>query len=340
MGLSSFTGGTMCSSSLAEVVLLLVWPFAIFGQEVTPNTYAPPLTLERMMQYDPTFSGLNLSVLAADPVNFRATIGKQAASGRLVAQMLLGEAYIPPECTYLPFKTAPADCPQDPLPNNLLGLTPSFDAAIHWLTLASEHGNGEASEILAQVVERSIRSSIPSRYQMTDVAHYHELARSQGYDLQDVEISCYSLDPSGPTDHLIMADTPVEYQVVPQELDSLHAAGASGLLRWGATSRNSGLGGILQHPEGPRVHTRVILGNPPSHELTVPLGNRVDVTYLQQGDRIVTIPSTYPALRRVLSIRPPTADEPAGAMLQGIDALFGGGCSTRTFPKQSSSPKP
>jgi len=254
--------------------------------------------------------------------------------------MLLGEAYIPPECTYLPFKTAPADCPQDPLPNNLLGLTPSFDAAIHWLTLASEQGNGEASEILAQVIERSIRSPTPSRYQMTDVAHYHELARSQGYDLQDVEISCYSLDPSGPADRLIMADTPVEYQFVPQELDSLHAVGASGTLRWGATSRDSGLGGILQHPEGPRVHTRVILGDPTSHELLVPLGDRVDVTYLQQGDRIVTIPSTYPALRRVLSIRPPTADGPAGAMLQGIDALFGGGCATRTFPQQSSLPKP
>jgi hypothetical protein len=220
-----------------------------------------------------------------------------------------------------------------------LGITPSFDFAIHWLSLASEQGNGEASEILAQVIERMIRSPIPTHYRMTDVAHYHALARSQGYDLQDDEISCYSLDPSGPADRLIMANTPVQYQFTPQELDSLHAAGASGTLRWGGGNIRPGWSGMLQHPEGPRVHTRVILGSPASHQLFIPMGNRVDVTYLQQGDRIVSIPSTYPALRRVLSIRPPTADEPAAAMLQGVDGLFGG-CATRTFPQRSILPKP
>jgi hypothetical protein len=309
------------------------------GQEVAPNTYVPPPTLERMMLDDPTFSGANLWVLAADQANFRATVEKQAASGKLIAQMLLGAAYLPPECTFLPFKTAPADCPKDPLPNNLLGLTPSFDLAIRWLSRASEQGNGEASEILAQVIERTIRSPIPSRYQMTDVAHYHVLARSQGFDLQDVEISCYSLDPAGPADRLIIANTQAEYQFTPQELDSFHAAGASGTLRWGGGNINPGSTTVLRHPEGPRIHIRVILGRPVSHELFVPLGDRVDVVYLQQGDRIVTIPSTYPALRRVLSIRPPTADEPAAAMLQGVDGQFGG-CATRTFPPQSSLPKP
>jgi hypothetical protein len=329
----------MRSSPLAVVVLLLVWPFGLLGQEVTPNTYAPPLTLERMMLDDPTFSGANLWVLAADKANIRATVEKQAASGKLLAQMLLGVAYIPPECSFLPFKTAPADCPKDPLPNSPMGLTPSFDLAIQWLSRASEQGNGEASEILAQVIGRSIRSPIPSRYQITDVAHYHALARSQGFDLQDVEISCYPLDPRGPADRLIMADTQVEYQFTPQELDSLHAAGASGTLRWGGMNVNPGITVLLRHPEGPRIHTRVILGRPASHELFFPLGDRVDVLYLQQGDRIVTIPTTYPVLRRVLSIRPPTADEPAAARLQGIDGQFGG-CATRTFPPQSSVPKP
>jgi hypothetical protein len=330
----------MRSSSLAVVVLLLVWPFGLLSQEVTPNTYTPPLTLERMMLDDPTFSGANLWALAADPVNFRATVEKQAASGKLLAQILLGAAYIPPECTFLPFKTAPADCPNDPLPNNALGLTPSFDLAIHWLSRASEQGNGQASEILAQVIERTIRSPIPSHYQMTDVAHYHALARSQGFDLQDVEISCYSLDPTGPAGRLIMASTPVEYQFTPQQLDSLHVAGASGTLWWGSTSIQSGLSVLLRHPEGPKVHTRVILAGPPSHEVLVPLGDRVDVLYLQQADRIVTIPPTYPTLRRVVSFRPPTADEAARAMPQGIDGKFAGGCATRTFPPQSSLPKP
>jgi hypothetical protein len=329
----------MRSPSLAVVGILLVWPFALFCQEVTPNAYAPPPTMERLMQDDSTFNGQNLWVLAADPVSWRATLEKQAASGKLVAQILLGEAYIPPECTFLPFKTAPADCPEDPT-NNLLGLTRSFDTAIHWLTLASEQGSGEASEILAEVIERTIKSPTPTRYQMTDVAHYHALARSQGFDIQDVEISCYSLDPNGPAGRLIMADAPVEYQFTPRELDSLHAAGASGTLRWGSTNGiQSGTTVLLRHPEGPKIHTKVILGHPTSHEVFAPLGDRVDVVYLQQRDQIVTIPPTYPALRRVLSIRPPTADEPAAALLQGIDGRFGG-CATQTFPPQSSLPKP
>jgi hypothetical protein len=339
MELNSSIGVFMRWPSLVVAVPLFVWPLNLLGQEVTHSMYIPPPTLEQMMVDDPTFGGANLWRLAADPPNFRAIVEQQAASGKLVAQMLLGETYIPPECTFLPFKIAPGDCPQDPKQPNLLGLTPSFDLAIHWLTLASEQGNGEASEILAQVIERAIRSSNASHYQMAEVARYHAFARSQGFDLQDDEISCYSLDPSGPADRLIMAAAPAEYQLTPQELDSLHAAGASGTLRWGGDNIRPGWTNLLQHPEGPRVHTRVILGAPASHELLVPMGNRVDVTYLQQGDRIVTIPSTYPALRRVLSIRPPTADEPAAALLQGVDGQFGG-CATRTFPSQSGLPKP
>jgi TPR repeat protein len=71
-------------------------------------------------------------------------------------------------------------------------LTGSFEEAIHWLKLASGQGSGEACEILAQVMERAIRSSAITKYQMTDVIHYHAAARAQGYDLQDVEYSCES----------------------------------------------------------------------------------------------------------------------------------------------------
>ena len=322
----------MRTSSLAVVILWVIWPFAMSGQQATPDTYIPPPTLFRLMQEDPTFNGENLWVLAADPVSFRATLEKQAASGKLLAQILLGEAYLPPECTFLPFKTAPADCPQDPVPNNFLGLTRSFDLAIHWLTLASEQGSGEASEILAQVIDRTIKSPTPSRYRMTDVAHYHALARSQGYDLWDVEYSCYTLDPSHPTDHLIMAETSTEFQLTPLEIDALHAAGASGTLRWRGTSRTSGLGGLLQHPEGPKIHTRVILSRLTSYEMLVPMADRVDVVYLQQGNRIVTVPSTYPAIRRKISFRPPTAEEGAGAAFQEIDGRFAGGCTSPILP--------
>lgn len=325
----------MRASSVVVVVLWVVWPFAIVGQQAPPDTYAPPLlTLERLMLTDPTFSGLSLWALAADPPTFRATLEKQATSGNLVAQMFLGLAYLPPECTYLPFKTAPADCPQDRVPNRPFDVTPSFDVGIHWLTLASQQGSGEASEMLAQAMERAIKSPTPSGYRMTDVAHYHALARSQGYDLQDVELSCYTLDQSHPTDRLTMADIPAEFQFTPQQLDALHAAGASGTLKWGSTSGgNSRITAALQHPEGPRIHTRIILSRPAPHETLVPLGDRVDVVYLQLGDHIVTVPPTYPALRRKLSFHPPTSQENQGDTLQQIDGRFEGACTPPASPQ-------
>lgn len=324
----------MRASCFVVVVLWMVWPFAIAGQQAAPGTYAPPLlTLERLMLTDPTFSGLSLWALAADPPTFRATLEKQATAGNLVAQMFLGGMYIPHECAYLPFKTAPADCPQDFIPHSVLGLTPSFDLAIHWLTLASQQGSGEASEMLAQVMERTIKSSVPLGYRMTDVAHYHALARSQGYDLQDVEVSCYTLDQSHPTDRLTMADIPAEFQFTSQQLDALHAAGASGTLKWGSTSINSGITTALQHPEGPRIHTRVILSRPASHETLVPMANRADVVYLQLGDRIVTVPSAYPVLLRKLSFHPPTAEENTGNTFQEIDGRFVGGCTPPASPQ-------
>lgn len=323
-------------SSPALIPLLLASHYAALAQQVTQSTYVPPPTMEQMLLTDPTFGGGNMWILAANPAFFHATLEKQAASGKLLAQMMLGAAYIPPECIYLPFKTAPSDCPHDYPAPGPLAVTPSFELAIHWLSLASQQGNGEASEMLAEVIERMLKSPNSTHYQMTDVAHYHALARYQGFNLQDDEVNCYSLDPSGPADSLTMANTPAEYQFTPQELDSLHAAGASGTLRWGGGGAPGGTS-LLRHPEGPKVHNKVILGSPASHELLASMGDRVDVTYLQQGDRIVTIPSTYPALQRVLSIRPPTADELAAALLQGVDGQFGG-CATRTYPAQSKLP--
>ncbi len=318
----------MRASSLVVLLIGMIGSFDVFGQQPTPGTYVPPVLTERLMQDDPVFNGANLWTLAADPAKFRATLEKQAASGKLLAQILLGVGYIPPECTFLPFKTAPADCPQDPLPNNPLGLTRSFDQAIHWLTLASAQGSGEASETLAQVIERAIQSPTPLGYRMADVAHYHAVARAQGYDLQDVEISCYTLDKSGPADRLIMAETPAEYRLAPHDLDALHAAGVSGTITFGGASINPGITTLLRHPEGPRVHTRVILGRPASHEMLVPMADRVGVVYLQEGDRIVTVPATYPPIKRKISFHPATAENGAGAAFQEIDGSFAGGCAS------------
>lgn len=317
---------------LAAACLWVLWPPAMFGHEAAPDTYTPPPTLFQLLQEDPTFGGANGYYLAADKANFLATVERQAASGKLVAQMMLGGAYIPPECIFHPYKTAPAECPQDHTPNNDWGLTPSFDLAIHWLTLASMQGNGEASEILAQIIDRMIHSPTPSRYQMADVARYHALARSQGYDLQDVDYLCYSLDPSHPTDRLTMSGTPpTEYSFTPQDLEALQAAGASGTISW-RNGSGPDITTLLRHPEGPKFRLKVILGRPPSKQILVPMADRVDVVYLQHGDHVVTIPPTYPTIRRKISFRPRTDEQGAGAGFQQIDGHFSDGCTVTALP--------
>jgi hypothetical protein len=283
---------------------------------------------------DPAFSDAMTKFYASgDQPRFRAFIEKQAAGGNLLAEIFLGAAYIPSECTFLPFKNAPADCTNGPPGGNSLGLTRSFEEAIHWLKLASGQGSGEAREILAQVMERAIRSSASTNYQMTDVAYYHAVARAQGYDLQDVEYSCYSLDEGHPAERLVMANTPTpsEFLSPSQELDALHAAGASGTLRWRGTADQS-VTVILRHPEGPKVHIRVILAHAVSREVAVPLPNRVDATFLQIENRIVTVPSSYSKIARVMVLQPSTKEDAGGAAFQSIDGTFANGCTAPTGP--------
>jgi hypothetical protein len=61
--------------------------------------------------------------------------------------------------------------------------------------------------------------------------------------------------------------------------------------------------------------------------------DRVDLIYLQQGDRIAILPPAYPAMRRRISFRPSSAEKEAGAEFQAIDGSFtGGGCASLTPP--------
>jgi hypothetical protein len=303
------------------------------GQEAAGSGYKPPPTLERNMMEDPVFSNAIMKAYASgDRAGFRAFIEKQAAEGNPLGEFFLGAAYIPPECTFLPFKNAPVDCPGEPASNNPLGLISSFPDAIHWFGLASAQGNGEASEALAQVMERAIRSSATTRYQMTDVAHYHALARSQGYDLQNVDYSCYSLDAGHPDDLLVMpASVPPEFRLEPEVLAALHAAGASGTVKFRGRS-DQPLTVLLRHPEGPKVHISVVVAHAVSHEIAVPLPDRVDVVFMQAGDGIIPVPSSYPKISRVMILKPPTKEGAGGAAIQSIDGTFENACPVLAQP--------
>jgi hypothetical protein len=270
---------------------------------------------------------------SGDAAAFREKVERLANSGDVNAQIVMAGAYTPPECTYLPFKTAPADCPTDLKPTNPFGVTNSFDLAFHWLKLASDQGNGEATEMLAQLTERAIRFSALPNETMADVARLHALARSQGFDLQDVEYTCYSLDPVPGADTLTLeTKAPAEATLSSEELAQLHTAGVSGKLRWQVICIQPNMTVALHHPEGPKVHLRIIVSSAMTREVKVPLPNRTDVIYLQQADRVVTFPTIYPAMLRSLAFRPSTAREPGGAFFQGIDGHFSSICPSPARP--------
>jgi hypothetical protein len=317
----------------AGVLLLLSSRGMAAGQEAAEYGYKAPPTFQRSVMEDPAVSSVFESAYASgDPASFRAFLEKQAAGGNPLWEYFLGAAYIPPECTFLPFKNAPQDCPNDPPANNPLGLTRSFATAIHWLGLASAQGDGEASEVLAQAMERGIRTSALTTYTMSDVARYHALARSQGYDLQNVDYSCYSLDAGDPADQLVMATSvPDEFRIEPEALAALHAAGASGTVTFRARS-DQPLTTLVRHPEGPKVHIRVVLSHPVSHEVVVPLPNRVDVVFAQVGDGIVAVPASYPKIARVMVLKPATNENPGVAAIQSVDGTFSNACQVLAQP--------
>jgi hypothetical protein len=315
-------------------LVALLASFAIAHPQEPSGPYIPPPTLAHSFEDDkPLVQAMTSFYGSGDKAAFRATLEKLASSGDVAAQILLAGAYTPPECTFLPFKTAPTDCPNDLKPSNPLGLTPSFELAIHWLTLASNQGNGEATETLAQLIERAIRSSAISGWQMADVDRLHALARSQGFDVQDVEYSCYSLESGRPANTLIMAgNPPSKASLSSEQLDALQAAGVSGTLHWQITSILPNSTGALRHPEGPKVYMRVIVSAAVTREVRVPMPNRADIIYVQQADRVVKLPSTYPTITRSVAFRPPVADEPGGAYSQSIDGNFTAICPSPTSP--------
>src|ERR1700721_4836074 len=98
---------------LAAVTFLLSGSSVLRGQEAAPGGYRPPPTLERSLTEDPIFSQEMMKAYAGDQGGWLAFVEKQAADGKLLGEFLLGTMYIPPECTFLPFKNAPADCPSE-----------------------------------------------------------------------------------------------------------------------------------------------------------------------------------------------------------------------------------
>lgn len=274
---------------------------------------------------------------------FRATVLKASQEGDLVAELLLAEQYIPEQCTLEPDQDVPHcgksgnEPPHVVFRTNPLGIDASYEEASKWLEKASAQGSGEASEVLAQLITRMKANGHDTPYTMADSAHFHALARSQGFDVEAISVTCFRRDSGGSSitpgrlPGLIVGNQPTE-PFTPEELHALYEAGFSGSLVYGGRS-SGGDSVLLSRPEGPRVNVRIILDHDPGSEVLLPMPAHHDEIYVQRGDQFLAFPSGGKVLPRFINLEPQTSDTPqVSVFTQAMDGGHSGGFCTR-FPR-------
>ena len=341
-------------SSQASTMLLALFLCALAScaqQDQSPpgmpssGGYKPPaLSLQTLLESDKTLSDALLSYTqTADSATFRATVESAATSGNISAQLLLAEQYIPEQCATDPDRDVP-NCgpngkhnPKVIFRTNPLELPASYEQAAQWLERASTQGSGEASEILAQLITRMLSNGHATTYTPADSTRLHALARSQGFDVEPLSVSCYQLTPAASgaegsaslmlagaqRRHLTIGAPPFQ-PVSTEDLETLHAAGATGTLHLeGETT--GGDSALLSRPAGPPVHIRLILDHDPGHEIHLPIPAHHDVLYLQRGDHFIALPPDVPTLPRALSLMPQRADDQqVSVFVQNMDGGYSG----------------
>lgn len=248
-----------------------------------------------------------LSVAAAG----RRSFMPPTCSQNRYSDTLLAEQYIPEQCANAPNQDVPHcgksgnEPPQVVFRENMLGIEASYEDAANWLEKASAQGSGEASEVLAQLITRMHSNGHGTPYTVVDSTRLHSLARSQGFDVEAISVSCYRLLPGGSGIRLdgppvTDAGEPSREPFTQDELRALSNAGFSGsLLHKGTTGGDSVL---LRRPEGPVVHVRIVLDHDPVAEVLLPIPAHHDEIYIQRGDQFLAFPSGGSVLPRFISI--------------------------------------
>lgn len=306
--------------------------------------YKPPaLSLTQLLGID-RVPGKAMMVFArtGDHEALRNTITGAAQAGDIGAELLLAEQYIPEQCTFEPNQDVPHcgksgnESPHVVFRKDPLGVEASYEEAAHWLQKASEQGSGEASEVLAQLITRMQANGHGTSYTAADSDHFHALARTQGFDVEQISATCYQLTQGssgiklGRIPGLILGEPPSR-PFTDQELIELNEAGVSGLLLYGGGSSN-GDSVLLMRPQGAVAHVRIILDHDPGYEVLLPIPAHRDVIYVQRGDKFLAFPSEGPNLPRFISLHPlgtPTSQIIVSTQL--MDGGYSGGFCTR-FP--------
>jgi hypothetical protein len=304
---------------------------------------APSTSLMQLMEHDHSMSEALMTFASnGDGKAYKATVFKAAEAGNLAAELILAEQYIPEQCTFEPNQDTPHcgkkgdEPPHVIFRSNPLGIDASYEEACHWLEKASTQGSGEASEVLAQLITRMHANGHSTPYTSADSVRFHALARSQGFDVESISVTCYKSVPGGSGITLgrlpsLIVGAPPKDPFNPEEIEALARAGVKGALLYGGGS-GSGDSVLLMRPEGKTVNVRIILDHDPGAEVLLPLPSHHDVIYLQHGDEFLGFPSGGRVLPRFINLSPQTADTPqVSVFTQLMDGGHSGGFCTR-FP--------
>jgi hypothetical protein len=210
--------------------------------------------------------------------------------------------------------------------------------ALHFFTLASLHGSGEASELIAEMVEQK---QVPETMAKGDAEFWRNKARQQGWKQQRLSAYCFDWTHGPEPLHCEklftsagVANMPPEIE--PQcptdaEMESLRTLGMTGMIRQN--------GGTTNLVPGPRARALVILDHPAPSEADLKEPDAASVIYIQTAtNRWRMVPPDAPLLDRFLILTPNRPDKMERMMLaaQAVDgSRSGGACSKFTLPSRS-----
>ena len=168
---------------------------AQYPQSPTPGNYKPPaLSFSAIFgdNPDPGIQKAFTHIYKGDGPGFQAELRSQAETGNAAAQLMLGEQYLK-LVSYAAYRAE--EQRKHSIPESMISMQdheppqaafypqPDDAEALHWLKLASAQGSGEASEIIAQAIERGAGGNLTT----ADAQRYRALAILKGYDLENLE---------------------------------------------------------------------------------------------------------------------------------------------------------
>lgn len=342
--------------ALLPLSLIVLMPVALSQQPVTiqrdiaqngmPSSggyKAPALSLVEMLESDHVLNEALMTFMrTGDSTRFRGSIFQAAQKGDVGAELLLAEQYIPERCPSEPNQDVPHcgknenEPPHVIFQTNPLGIAASYEKAGQWLEKASVQGSGEASEVLAQLITRMQSNGHVTNHTTSDSNRLHALARSQGFDVEPISVTCFKLISGGEGVTLGaslgagLGESP-HAPFTPDELASLGRAGLSGSLVRQGEMRN-GDSVLLMRPEGPVVRIRIILDHDPGTEVLLPMPAHHDVIYAQRGNQFLAFPgpgNVLPRFVSIMSLKGP--DSQVGVNVQTMSGGYTGGFCGR-FP--------